>query len=56
MILAGQPWVNALIQAYDATVQVTWLKNDGDRVAAGEAFFLNWQVLRVAYLRLSVQP
>ncbi|MDO5541972.1 MAG: carboxylating nicotinate-nucleotide diphosphorylase [Acinetobacter sp.] len=38
MILAGQPWVNALIQAYDAKVQVTWLKNDGDRVAANEAF------------------
>ncbi len=38
MILAGQPWVNALIQAYDTAVQVTWLKNDGDRVAAGEAF------------------
>lgn len=38
MILAGEPWVNALIQAYDANVQVTWLKNDGDRVAANEAF------------------
>ena len=38
MILAGQPWVDALIQAYDANVQVTWLKNDGDRVAANEAF------------------
>ena len=38
MILAGQPWVNALIQAYDANVQVTWLKNDGDHVAANEAF------------------
>ena len=38
MILAGQPWVNALIQAYDANVQVNWLKNDGDHVAANEAF------------------
>lgn len=38
MILAGQPWVDALIQAYDANVQVNWLKNDGDRVAANEAF------------------
>ena len=38
MVLAGQPWVNALIQAYDANVQVTWLKNDGDRVQANEAF------------------
>ncbi len=39
MILAGQPWVNALIQAYDPNVQITWLKNDGDRVEANEAFF-----------------
>ncbi|RKG39375.1 MULTISPECIES: carboxylating nicotinate-nucleotide diphosphorylase [Acinetobacter] len=38
MILAGQPWVNALIQAYDSNVQITWLKNDGDRVEANEAF------------------
>lgn len=38
MVLAGQPWVNALIQAYDADVQVTWLKNDGDVVQANEAF------------------
>lgn len=38
MVLAGQPWVNALIQAYDSNVQVTWLKNDGDVVTANEAF------------------
>jgi len=38
MILAGQPWVNALIQTYDSSVQVTWLKNDGDFVQANEAF------------------
>ena len=38
MILAGQPWVNALIQANDNTVQVTWLKQEGDVVAANEAF------------------
>ena len=38
MILAGQPWVNALIQRYDATIQVTWLKQDGDTVAANESF------------------
>ncbi|HBI2495939.1 TPA: carboxylating nicotinate-nucleotide diphosphorylase, partial [Acinetobacter baumannii] len=38
MVLAGQPWVNALISAYDNTVQVTWLKQEGDRVAANEAF------------------
>ncbi|MQW93109.1 carboxylating nicotinate-nucleotide diphosphorylase [Acinetobacter wanghuae] len=38
MVLAGQPWVNALIQAYDASVEITWLKKEGDRVAANEAF------------------
>ncbi|RSH20133.1 carboxylating nicotinate-nucleotide diphosphorylase [Acinetobacter baumannii] len=38
MVLAGQPWVNTLISAYDNTVQVTWLKQEGDRVAANEAF------------------
>ncbi|EHU3266279.1 carboxylating nicotinate-nucleotide diphosphorylase [Acinetobacter baumannii] len=38
MVLAGQPWVNALISAYDNTVQVTWLKQEGDHVAANEAF------------------
>ena len=38
MVLAGQPWVNALIQAYDANVQITWLKNDGDHVQANEVF------------------
>ena len=38
MVLAGQPWVNALIQAYDPSVQVTWLKNDGERVAPNEVF------------------
>ena len=38
MVLAGQPWVNALIQAYDPKVEVIWLKNDGDCVQANEAF------------------
>lgn len=38
MILAGQPWVNALIQAYDPNVHITWLKNDGDQVQANQAF------------------
>lgn len=38
MVLAGQPWVNALISAYDNTVQVIWLKQEGDHVAANEAF------------------
>ncbi|EXB72357.1 carboxylating nicotinate-nucleotide diphosphorylase [Acinetobacter sp. 230853] len=38
MILAGQPWGNSLIQTYDPQVEVIWLKNDGDRVQANEAF------------------
>ena len=38
MILAGQPRVNTLIQAFDRSVQVTWLKQEGERVAANEAF------------------
>lgn len=38
MILAGRPWVDALIQAYDCSVQVTWLKQDGDHIAANEVF------------------
>lgn len=39
MILAGQPWVNALIQAYDPSVQITWLKNDGDLLKANETIY-----------------
>lgn len=38
MILAGQPWVDALIQTYDADVQIIWLKQEGDTVQANEAF------------------
>lgn len=38
MVLAGQPWVNALIQRFDATVQITWLKHEGDVVLANEVF------------------
>ena len=39
MILAGQPWVNALIAAFDPSIQITWLKNDGDLVFANETIF-----------------
>ena len=39
MILAGQPWVNALIAAFDSSVQITWLKNDGDLVFANDTIF-----------------
>ena len=38
MILAGQPWVNALIKTYDASVEITWLKQDGDLIQANEIF------------------
>ena len=39
MVLAGRPWVDALITAYDPTVQITWLKEDGDFVQANEVIF-----------------
>lgn len=39
MILAGQPWVNALIAAFDPSVKITWLKNDGDLVLANDTIF-----------------
>lgn len=39
MVLAGQLWVDALIQAYDPSVQITWLKNDGDWVKANETIY-----------------
>ena len=38
MVLAGQPWVDALIHAYDSQVQIQWLKQEGERVAANETF------------------
>lgn len=40
MILAGQPWVNALIQRFDPTLEVSWLKNDGEAVAVNEIFLV----------------
>ena len=39
MVLAGRPWVDALITAYDPTVQITWLKDDGDFLQANEVIF-----------------
>ena len=39
MLLVGQPWVDALIQAYDPSVCITWLKQDGERVEANEVIF-----------------
>lgn len=38
MVLAGQPWVDALIQQFDPRVEVRWHKQDGDRVQANEVF------------------
>ncbi|MCE6008188.1 carboxylating nicotinate-nucleotide diphosphorylase [Acinetobacter soli] len=38
MILAGRPWVDALIEYYDHRVKVEWLKAEGEHVQAGEAF------------------
>lgn len=38
MILAGRPWVDALIQHYDHRVKVEWLKAEGEHVQAGGAF------------------
>ena len=38
MVLAGQPWVNALIARYDAQVKIEWLKHEGEIAHANEAF------------------
>lgn len=38
MILAGRPWVDALIQRYDEQIKIEWLKTDGDAVAENEVF------------------
>ncbi|MEZ6841604.1 hypothetical protein ABVN80_18880 [Acinetobacter baumannii] len=54
MVLAGQPWVNALISAYDNTVQVTWLKQEGDRVAQMKPF--KSLLVLARSLRLSERP
>ncbi len=38
MILAGQPWVNALFAAFDSSVQLKWLQTEGTYLKANEAF------------------
>lgn len=38
MVLAGRPWVDALFKQLDPTVELIWLKTDGDTVQANEAF------------------
>ena len=34
MVMSGQPWVNEVFRQIDPGVEVEWLYNDGDRVAA----------------------
>lgn len=34
MIMSGQPWVNEVFRQLDESIEVQWLVNDGDRVAA----------------------
>lgn len=38
MILAGRPWVDQLFAQLDPQVTVTWLAEEGSRVAANQAF------------------
>jgi nicotinate-nucleotide pyrophosphorylase (carboxylating) len=38
MILAGRPWVDALFAALDPSVEVIWLKAEGEKLQANEAF------------------
>lgn len=38
MVLAGRPWVDALFQQLDPSVEVIWLKKEGEHVQADEAF------------------
>lgn len=38
MILAGRPWVDALIQRFDPRVKITWLQHEGDRISANTVF------------------
>lgn len=38
MILAGRPWVDALFAALDPTVEVIWLKAEGESLQANDAF------------------
>ncbi|HEY4713678.1 MAG TPA: nicotinate-nucleotide diphosphorylase (carboxylating), partial [Aquirhabdus sp.] len=38
MILAGRPWVDALFLHLDPTVQLTWLAEEGQHLAANTVF------------------
>jgi nicotinate-nucleotide pyrophosphorylase (carboxylating) len=38
MVLAGRPWVDALFAKLDPTVEVIWLKAEGEQLQANDAF------------------
>ena len=38
MILAGRPWVDALFAALDPSVEIIWLKAEGEKLQANETF------------------
>ena len=38
MVLAGQPWVNALIEEFDPSIQVEWHHKEGDWVKSNDTF------------------
>lgn len=40
MVLAGQPWVNALFQQLDPSVNIEWLAQEGDYLAANTPFLM----------------
>ncbi|MCX2977268.1 carboxylating nicotinate-nucleotide diphosphorylase [Candidatus Marimicrobium litorale] len=38
-VLCGQPWVNAVFAALDSTISITWSKQDGQNISAGDVLF-----------------
>ncbi len=38
MVLAGRPWVDAVFAKLDPMVEITWLANEGDHLAANTVF------------------
>ena len=38
-VLCGQPWVNAVFAALDSTMSITWSKQDGQNISAGDVLF-----------------
>ena len=38
-VLCGQPWVNAVFAALDSTINITWSKQDGQNISAGDVLF-----------------